>query len=311
MAGGDPASPRPQPSTVAGYKSTITAHLVPFFGHVQLTRFDTEPDLVDRYIATKMRSGTSPKTIHNQLLVLSVMLRHAIRRRLIRTNPVRDCDRPRVEQPDMQILTAAEIARLDSAYQQLETAATTDAGQAWWRVAHTITLVGLMTGMRRGELIALQWGDVHLIDRQLHIRRAIVRGQITTPKSRTSKRTIHLGPRAITLLEQHWMNAHYRSETDYVFCHPTRGTAVDPSRLSRTYLRPALRAAGITKPFRVFHDLRHTSLTHDAAAGNPQAYIQAKAGHSHASITERYIHASQLHFPSAAADAERRMFGIP
>jgi integrase len=298
-----------KPSTVAGYESTVRAHLVPFFGAVHLGRFDTEPDLVDRYIANKMGAGISPKTVHNHLLVLSVMLRHAIRRRLIHTNPVRDCDRPRVEQPDMQILTTAEISRLDTAYRQLQANAESEHERAWWRLAHTITLIGLATGMRRGELLALQWEDVHLVDRQLHVRRALVRGQLTTPKSRTSRRTIHLGPRAAALLERHWAHTPYSADADYVFCHPTRGTPADPSRLSRTYMRPALTAAGITKPFRVFHDLRHTSLTHDAAAGNPHAYIQAKAGHSQGSITERYIHASQLQFPNAAADAERRMFG--
>ncbi len=38
-------------------------------------------------------------------------------------------------------------------------------------------------------------------------------------------------------------------------------------------------------------------------------YIQHKAGHSQGQITERYIHAAQLHFPGAAAKAEERMFG--
>ncbi len=49
-------------------------------------------------------------------------------------------------------------------------------------------------------------------------------------------------------------------------------------------------------------------LTHEAAAGNPHAYIQHKAGHSQGSTTERYIHAAQIHFPGAAAKAEQRMF---
>jgi integrase len=74
------------------------------------------------------------------------------------------------------------------------------------------------------------------------------------------------------------------------------------------HLRPALRVAGITKPFRPFHDLRHTALTHEAAAGNPLTYIQHKAGHSQIQITERYIHAAQVQFAGAAARAERRMF---
>ncbi len=94
-----------------------------------------------------------------------------------------------------------------------------------------------------------------------------------------------------------------------MFCHPTKGTSLDPSKLSKVYLRPALQKAGITKPFRPFHDLRHTALTHDAAAGNPAVYVQMKAGHSQAAITERYIHASQVMFPGAAQQGEDRLFG--
>ena len=101
----------------------------------------------------------------------------------------------------------------------------------------------------------------------------------------------------------------YRSEDSLVFGHPVLGTAVDPTKLSRDYMRPALKAAGITKPFRPWHDLRHTALTHEAAAGNPHAYVQAKAGHSQSTITDRYIHAAQVLFPGAAEKAEERMFG--
>ena len=96
-----------------------------------------------------------------------------------------------------------------------------------------------------------------------------------------------------------------------MFGHPTKGTPVDTSKLAKRYLKPALARAGIDKPFRPFHDLRHTSLTHAAAAGNPQIYVQARAGHSQGSITERYMHAAQVLFPGAAAKSEERMFGAP
>jgi integrase len=86
------------------------------------------------------------------------------------------------------------------------------------------------------------------------------------------------------------------------------GTPLDPSKLAKTYMRPALKHAGISKPFRPFHDLRHTALTHEAAAGNPHAYIQLKAGHAQGTITERYIHAAQVLFPGAAARGEERIF---
>ena len=78
----------------------------------------------------------------------------------------------------------------------------------------------------------------------------------------------------------------------------------------RVSLRPALTRAGSTKPLRAFHDLRHTALTHEPAAGNPMAYVQLKAGHSQSRITERYIHAAQVLLRGAAARGEARMFGL-
>jgi integrase len=128
-------------------------------------------------------------------------------------------------------------------------------------------------------------------------------------QSRSSRRLIELGPRTRELLAQRWQETAFRDESDLVFCHPAKGTPLDSSKLARVYLRPALRRAGITKPFRPFHDLRHTALTHEAAAGNPMAYVQLKAGHSQSAITERYIHAAQVLFPGAAARGEARIFG--
>jgi hypothetical protein len=76
---------------------------------------------------------------------------------------------------------------------------------------------------------------------------------VTTPKSRASRRTIEIGPR--TLGQEHYAVTRYTSEDSPVFCHPQLGTPLDPSKLSRDYMRPALKKAGITKPFRPWHDL--------------------------------------------------------
>jgi integrase len=165
--------------------------------------------------------------------------------------------------------------------------------------------------MRRGELTGLRWRSVNLLEARIDVREAHVRGRFTTPKSRASRRVVELGPRTVAALEDCWRRTPYRADDDLVFGHPTKGTPVDTSKLAQQYLKPALARAGIDKPFRPFHDLRHTSLTHAAAAGNPQIYVQARAGHSQGSITERYMHAAQVLFPGAAEKSEERMFGPP
>lgn len=296
-------------TTTDNYRQTIQRHLLPAFGRIPLERLEHEPELIDRYITHKTKAGLSPKTINNQLLVLQGMLKTAIRWRLIRHNPLADIERPRIEQPDLQILDEAEIARLWTTYTTLETDEPDPEQKTWWRLAQTITFTALGTAMRRGELLALHWQDVHLLDHHLHVRHALVKHRLTTPKSRAGKRRIDLGPRTLKLLANHWQQSPHNTDDDLVFCHPTKGTPLDPARLTREHLKPALQAAGITKHIRPFHDLRHTALTHDAAAGNPLTYIQMRAGHSQAAITERYIHAAQVQFAGAAERAEERMFG--
>ena len=151
---------------------------------------------------------------------------------------------------------------------------------------------------------------MQLLEGRLYVREALVNGRVTTPKSRASRRVIELGPKPAELLADHYARTAFAGEDERVFCHPELGTALDPSTLTRAYLKPALERAGITKPFRAFHDLRHTALTHEAAAGNPLIYVQMKAGHSQSQITERYIHAAQVLFPGAAAKGEARMFAL-
>ena len=295
-------------TTLENYRYILDGHLLPYFDDLVLTEVEARPELIDGYIALKAEEGLAPKTIQNHLLLLNVMLRRALVWRLIRSNPVASIDRPRLVQAEMSVLTETEIARLANAYDEL-IAEASDVERRWWTLAKSIVLVALGTAMRRGELVGLRWRSVNLLEAKIEIRETFVRGRFTTPKSRASRRVVELGPRTLAVLEEQWQRTSYRADDELVFGHPTKGTPVDTSKLAKRYLKPALAKAGIEKPFRPFHDLRHTSLTHAAAAGNPQIYVQARAGHSQGSITERYMHAAQVLFPGAAEKSETRMFG--
>jgi integrase len=299
-----------KPSTIENYRYMLDGHLLPFFGDHALTELEARPELIDAYIAVKAQSGLSAKTIQNHLLLLNVMLRRAVVWRLIRANPVSSIDRPSLVQPEMSVLTETEIARLANAYEEL-IAEASEREREWWSLAKAIVLTALGTALRRGELIGLRWGAVNLLEAKIEVRETFVRGRFTTPKSKASRRVVELGPRTLGVLEEQWQRTSYRGDDDLVFGHPTKGTPLETGKLAKRYLRPALARAGIEKPFRPFHDLRHTSLTHAAAAGNPQIYVQARAGHSQGSITERYMHAAQVLFPGAAEKSEVRMFGAP
>lgn len=295
-------------STLVDYGSTLRCHLLPFFDGMELAAIG--PREIDAYITAKtnQRKPLSPKTVGNHLRLLNVMFKVAARWQLVTANPVALVERPRVEQPEMNVLSEAEVAALAGAYRELELAAD-ESERPWWRLARRLVLVALGTALRRGELLALRWRDVNLLEGRLTVREAYVAGRFTTPKSRSSRRTMELGPRTRAVLEEQWRESPYQGDGELVFCHPTKGTPLDASKLSRDYLRSALTKAKIEKPFRPWHDLRHTALTHEAAAGNPAVYVQLRAGHSQGTVTERYVHASQVLFPGAAEKGENRLFG--
>ncbi len=91
---------------------------------------------------------------------------------------------------------------------------------------------------------------------------------MTTPKSRAGRRTALFGDVAAASLEEQYASSNHRQPESIVFSHRALGTPLDPSKLSR-FARKALDRAGIDKPFRVWHGLRHTALTETAAAGVP------------------------------------------
>ena len=79
--------------------------------------------------------------------------------------------------------------------------------------------------------------------------------------------------------------SHYGDAADDSYENPLKARLTGQWCSPHSYKRPVgsspgwpLKRAAITKPFRAWHDLRHTALTHEAAAGNPQAYVQLKAG---------------------------------
>jgi integrase len=293
-------------STTIDYELTLRRHLRPYFGAMKLSTI--EPAHVDAYITGKTKT-LSPKTVTNHLALLGVMWKVARRWQLVSSNVVGDVDRPRIDSAEMNVLDEAEVARLLTAYRELELDPPEGTAAEWWALVGRIVTLALTTALRRGELLALRWRDVELLEGRLTVREAFVRGQFQAPKSKASRRTIELGPRALRALQEQWAATAYKGDDELIFGHPEKGTPLDPSKLGRDYMRPALKRAEITKPFRTWHDLRHTALTHEAAAGNPAIYVQLKAGHSQGSITERYLHAAQVLFPGAAAKGEERLFG--
>jgi len=112
-----------------------------------------------------------------------------------------------------------------------------------------------------------------------------------------------------TLAEELWQHRRrsaFQGDDELAFCHPERGTVYRPETFKEA-LTAALAAAGVNKQLRAFHDLRHTAITNDAAAGSSPIAVMAKAGHADMATTKRYLHLAGVVFRDEADALERRL----
>jgi integrase len=119
-------------------------------------------------------------------------------------------------------------------------------------------------------------------------------------------RSIALSPGLVEALAGHYARAAYTGDDERVFCHPERGTVYRAETFQEA-LRAALTASGVEGHVRAFHDLRHTAITNDAAAGASAIAVMAKAGHANMATTKRYLHLAGVVFRDEAERLEARL----
>jgi integrase len=250
-----------KPSTLKSYRNIIYNHLSPVFGDHWLT--DISTDKLQKYIAKRLQAvkpkskkKISPKTVINELVPLKEMLKHAVRWGYLRSSPAEYIEKPRVERDEMDILTPEEVNLF------LNEVILTH---------KPFFMMAVLTGMRRGELLGLQWGDIDWKHNQIHVRQQLcnVAKKLSSPKSRYSRRRIDMSPTLVAELKRHKF-ACPPSEIDLVFCNPY-GKFLDPNNIIKREFHPALRRAQIKRVR--FHDLRHTNAALRIDQGQNIKYI--------------------------------------
>jgi integrase len=208
------------------------------------------------------------KSILNYIGLLHAIFAHATKRGWCERNPVALADKPRaVRNAHIRFLSLEELEAI------LAATPSTPLG----RTDRLLYLTAAMTGLRRGEAVALRWQDVDWSSDLVRVRRSFTRGQFGTPKTRRSSRAVPLAQRLRAELEEHHRQTPYSSDDDLVFAHRESGNVLDPSKLRKRF-QSCARQAGV-RPVRL-HDLRHTFGTQMASAGAPLRALQEWLGHS-------------------------------
>lgn len=254
-----------KPRTLEEYSRLYQLHIAPDLAAVDLDAIT--PEHIQRVLlGAADRSGQrSAQAVH---ALLRACLRRAVRSRLLVWSPVDAVDRPQHTPQQGAALTEADYAAalpfiLD------------DVGLS----------LALLAGLRRGEIAGLQWGDVDIKARQIHVRRIRHRvgGEIVTapPKSAAGLRVVPIAPELIPVLRRA-----YRLSPSAWVC------PCAPEALDRRWQRIQQRDLNLSQRYRL-HDLRHTYVTRLLLAGAVPRVVQYVAGHSSIELTMQvYTHIS-------------------
>ncbi len=243
-------------------RSILDRQLLPFFGECGLD--EISPKLIESFKAARRAEGYAPKTVNNYLAALGRALSIAEewgeldRRPKIRLLPV--------PPQAFDFLTLEESERLLRSMKD-----------TFWR---GVVLVAMRTGLRLGELLALDWSDVDLEGSLLTVRRALVRRRLGPPKSNKIRHV----PLSEDVKEALRAWPHRRG---FVFGQDAGRKHSDQDAMARV-LKQACAAAGLRKVG--WHVLRHTFASHLVATGAHLKVVQELLGHSDIRVTMRYSH---------------------
>jgi integrase len=292
------AQHRLRPRTYVRYQQLVRTHALPTVGKLPLPKLT--PQHLSTLYSDKLAVGLSPRSVQFLHAVLHSALKQALLWGLIVRNPADAVKAPRPSRYPMRALDQAQTRAL------LDTAA----GDP----LEALYVLALMTGMRQGELLGLQWADVDFDSGRLTVRHTLQwveggRWSLDEPKTGHSRRSIRLPATALHALkvhraqqvEQRLVLGPAWAEHDLVFCN-TVGRPLQKSNLLPRSFRRLLRRAGL--PRIRFHDLRHTYATLALMSGVPVKVVSETLGHASITLTlDTYSHV----LPDMQEDAAARM----
>jgi integrase len=156
-------------------------------------------------------------------------------------------------------------------------------------VYRVLFLVSLKTGMRLGELSALAWADVDLVEAVIRVRRSYTDGHLSTPKNH-ERRDVDLTADLVEVLGEWWGELGRPDDRTLVFPGETPSGYLSPTTVLRRELYPAMAAAeiprvGPTGEKRTFHSLRHTFAKRALENGRRITWLSRHLGHSSLKVT--------------------------
>lgn len=290
------------PRSYERYCELARKNIVPLLGSVVLTRLrpETISQAYAKALTSGRRSGTgglAPRTVHHMHRILRHALQQAVSWQILARNPAAAVKPPKVEHASLQTYDVAQTAELLEAMRGT-------------RMLMPVALAGLC-GLRRGEIAALRWRNVDLVNAQIAVVESAEQTEAGVrykePKSGRA-RTVALSETMVEELRSHRLaqtqelfRLGIRISDDTFVVAQADGSPLQPRSITHEWVR----LLGKTALPRIrFHDLRHAHATHLLASGVHPKVASERLGHSKVGITlDLYSHV----LPGMQADAASRV----
>lgn len=273
------------PKTAERYRGLIENQILPHLGTLPLQKL--KPVHVANWHATLLKAGghtggpLSARTVGHAHRVLHKALADATRHEVVTRNAAALVSPPKVTGDEIEILSADQVKTVLSAMRETS--------------IFPQVVVLLSTGMRRGELMGLQWGDIDLDAGKLRVERAVEKTRthglrLKAPKTRHGRRIISLPASAVEVLKHHRkaqlelrvaVGLGRLAAEAFVF-GTLEGKPRDPDRITQDWKRYTA-ARGL--PRVTLQALRHSHASALIAAGTDPVVVSRRLGHGSPVVT--------------------------
>ena len=281
--------PSSKDKTYKRYVNVVEKHLVPKLGNYELT--EITPLVVQKYITELLQCGNlkngkglSPNSVNSMIVVIQGSMEMSFVLGLTPRYEMDKLKRPKVAEKEVEVFSPNEQKKLEAAVMSDK------------RSKMKGVMLCLYTGLRIGELLALEWTDVDFQHMEITVSKTCHDGtdengkytRITeTPKTENSRRVIPFPRQLLPMLRE--------MKKDSISPYVISGNAAVLS--VRSYQRSfelLLKKLGIER--RGFHALRHTFATRAIECGMDVKSLSEILGHKNPTITlKRYVHSLMEH----------------
>jgi integrase len=281
---------RVRSSTASNYEYRLRRWILPYLGQYKLSSI--EPPVIEQWMNDLKVQGLGTKTINGARAVVSGVLGYAHKSGIIKRNPT--------------LLVSPHRRKRNEKTQVNEPWTTEELTKALMAVHHTkfdlLTHLGALYGLRRGEILGLQWSDLDLESGVLSIRRTLKETRVYNeagfsrsileteePKTKRSARRIQVGETVMHAFLRHREYVDQMAEaagtkwthSDWLIPSETGG-AWNPNNALRQF-KTFCHRAGI-RVVRI-HDLRHTAAVQGLSRGVRLEAVSQALGHSRTETT--------------------------